>query len=116
MEKIEYRRVGDYQIPNLVMEKEQIPSGKYARMRLHYLKSHKKADYLILLMDKKLNEELSQIQEMATQMVKEIVEKLAKQDGTTEELKAQDQMKWAGLMQNYKLMAEEQVTRELIYN
>ena len=114
-EKIEYTKVGDYNIPNLVMEKEKIPNGKYARMRLHYLMNHKHAEYSILLMDKKLNKELTEVQEKATEMIKRIVEKLAKQDGVTEEMKAQDQMKWTGLMNNYLLTAEEQVVRELIY-
>ena len=116
MNKIEYTQVGDYKIPNLVMEREKIPDGKYARMMLNYLKKNNIAQYTILLMDKKLNEHLSQVQEMASKMVESIVEKMAKQDGITEELKAQDQMKWVGLMNNYKMIAEEQVTRELIYN
>ena len=43
MEKIEYTKVGDYNMPNLVMEMEKIPTGKYA-VRLHYLKENKKRD------------------------------------------------------------------------
>ena len=35
--------------------------------------------------------------------------------GITEELKANDQMKWVGLMNNVRSMAEEIVIRELIY-
>ena len=115
MEKIEYKQVGDYQVPNLVMEKEKIPNGKYAMLRLHYLKRQKKADYLILLMEKNLNKELTKVQELATMMEKQIVEKLATQNGVTEELKMQDQLKWVQLMNNYKLIAEEQIMRELIY-
>ncbi len=45
MEKINYTKMGDYNIPNLVMEKEILPDGKYAKMRLHYLKTEKKAEY-----------------------------------------------------------------------
>ena len=75
MKKITYTKVGDYNIPNLVMEREKLPDGKYARMRLEYLKKNRRADYLILLMDKNLNKELTQIQENATKMVKEIIEK-----------------------------------------
>ena len=116
MEKIEYTKVGDYNMPNLVMEMEKIPTGKYARMRLHYLKENKKEEYIILLMDKKLNEHLTHIQETATQMLQQIIEKLAKQEGTTEELKSQDQMKWTALMNNYKLIAEEQIMNDLIYS
>ena len=116
MEKIEYTKVGDYNMPNLVMEMEKIPTGKYARMRLHYLKKNKKEEYIILLMDKKLNQHLTDIQETATQMLQQIIEKLAKQDGTTEKLKSQDQMEWTALMNNYKLIAEEQIMNDLIYS
>ena len=42
MEKIEYTKIGQYNMPNLVMEMEKIPTGKYARMRLHYLKKARK--------------------------------------------------------------------------
>ncbi|MGN0494892.1 MAG: TnpV protein [Lachnospiraceae bacterium] len=35
--------------------------------------------------------------------------------GITEELKASDQMKWVGLMNNVRSAAEEIVIRELIY-
>ena len=116
IEKITYTKVGDYNIPNLVMEREKLPDGKYARMRLHYLKTQKKAEYTILLMNKELAKHLSQIQEQATKMIKQIVEKMAIQDGTNEELKMQEQMKWTGLMNNYKMIAEEQIMAELIYN
>ena len=116
MEKITYTKVGDYNIPNLVMEREKLPDGKYARMRLHYLKTQKKAEYTILLMNKELAVHLSQVQEQATKMIKQIVEKMAIQEGTNEELKMQDQMKWTGLMNNYKMIAEEQIMAELIYN
>ncbi|MBQ5445842.1 MAG: TnpV protein [Lachnospiraceae bacterium] len=35
--------------------------------------------------------------------------------GITEELKASDQMKWVGLMNNVKSAAEEIVAKEIIY-
>ena len=106
----------EYNIPNLVMKQEKIPNGKYARMRLHYLKENKRAEYTILLMENKLAEHLTQIQTQATEMIEQIVQKLAMQDQTNEELKMKDQMKWTGLMNNYKLTAEEQVKMDLIYN
>lgn len=116
MEKITYTKMGDYNIPNLVMEREKIPDGKYAKMRLHYLKTQKKAEYTILVMNNELVLHLSQIQDQATKMIKQIMEKMAIQDGTNEELKMKDQMKWTGLMNNYKMIAEEQIMNELIFN
>ena len=44
---IEYVRQGDYYIPNLVLPKQKkIRLNKYGRMRLNYLKEHKKAEYV----------------------------------------------------------------------
>ena len=38
---IEYRKVGDYYIPNLVLEKEEkITLNKYGRLRLKFLKEN----------------------------------------------------------------------------
>ena len=52
---IEYVRQGDYYIPNLVLPKQKkIHLNKYGRMRLNYLKEHKKAEYTIMLMENML--------------------------------------------------------------
>ena len=49
---IEYHLDGDYYIPSLAMSKqEKITLNKYGKMRLKYLKEHKKADYTIMLMN-----------------------------------------------------------------
>lgn len=87
MIEIEYTKVGDYNIPNLIMKQEKIPTGKFAQMRLHYLKKNKKGEYTILLMNEQLVNHLTDIQETATKMIKQIVENMAKQDGITEEVK-----------------------------
>ena len=41
---------------------------------------------------------------------------MAKAEGVTEELKAADQMKWVGMMNNIRHSAEEIVLKELIYS
>ena len=39
---IEYRLVGDYYIPNLILpNRKNVTLGKYGRMRAKYLKEHK---------------------------------------------------------------------------
>ena len=116
MEKLEYRQVGDYLIPNITMRKKILPTGKYAIMRLNYLKEHKRGEYTMLKVNNTLAEHLEEIQNKATEMIEQIMKKLQEKENITEELKAQDQMKWVGLMNNCKMIAEEQVVRELIYN
>ena len=47
--------------------------------------------------------------------MEQLVEQMKTGAGITEELKATDQMKWVGLMNNVKSAAEEVVAKELIY-
>ncbi|MBQ2136183.1 MAG: TnpV protein, partial [Clostridia bacterium] len=40
---------------------------------------------------------------------------LAKQQGVTEQLKAENQLKWVGLMNNIKAQVEEKIYAEIVY-
>ena len=113
---IEYIRKGDYYMPNLVIEPQRkINLNRYGRLRLDYLKKHKKAEYTILFMDNKLTGHLEKIQETATKRVEEIIKSLKEQSNLTEEIKNTDQLYWVGMMNNFKNQAEEIVLKELIY-
>ena len=114
---IQYIKCGDYYLPNLVMPKENTnyQIGKYGRMKLNYLKNHKKADYSIMLVESKLNQYLHEIDVVCTDRVQAIITQLAKQENVTEELKASNQIDWVQTMNNIKNRAEEIVTNELIY-
>ena len=112
-----YRQFGDYQIPNLALpaEKEIQPLGKYGIMHRNYIKEHKRVFYINLLTSSELNAYLHKVDERAERQVNEIVQSLANADGTAKNLKAQDQMKWVGLMNNYRNAAEEIVFQEVVF-
>ena len=114
---ISYTLQGDYYISDLTLppEKEYPPLGKYGRMRLTYLKEHKKTLYSIMLMDGTLNSHLHDVDEQANKILEQTVKVFAETDGCDEKLKAADQMKWVGLMNNYWYSAEEIIIKELIY-
>ena len=113
---ITYTRQGDYEIPDLVIPESKIQvEGKYAMMRLRYLKENKKSLYTTLLMSNQLPEHLMNIQATAVERVEQIVSEMKKRENITEKLKATDPMKWVGLMNNLKMSAEEIVANELIY-
>ena len=100
---IEYTKVGDYYIPNLVLEKEEkITLNKYGRLRLKFLKENKKAEYIIMCMNKTLNKHLKEIQEIVQARVDLIVEQLKKENNLTEEMKNTNQLYWVGMMNNFK--------------
>ena len=114
---IEYIKQGDYYLPNLVLAPKETnyTIGKYGRMKLNYLKNHKKAEYIILFMDGKLNRYLHDIDIDCEDRIKTIISQLVKQENVTEELKATNQMEWVCRMNSIKNRAEEIVLSELIY-
>ena len=114
---IEYIRCGNYYLPHLVMPKENTnyQIGKYGRMKLNYLKNHKKVEYSIMLIDGKLNRYLHEIDVVCTDRVKSIIAELVKQENVTVELKATNQLEWVQAMNNIKNRAEEIVFNEIIY-
>jgi len=69
-----------------------------------------------LLTTGKLNAHLQEIQQTALTRLNQMVSQMAKNQGVTEELKASDPMKWAGLMNSIKASAEEQILTELVYS
>jgi len=113
---IEYHLEGDYYIPNLAMPKqEKITLNKYGRMRLKYLKEHKKADYTIMLIDGTLNAHLKELQETADNRVQQIIIELKAKSNLNEDIKNADMIFWVGTMNSIKAQAEEIVVSELIY-
>lgn len=113
---IEYRLVGDYYVPNLIIKKEEkIILNKYGRARLKFLKENRKAEYTIMFINGTLNKHLKEIQETAEERIDVIIEQLKQKNNLTEEMKNTDQLYWGGRMNNFRNTAEEIVLNELIY-
>ena len=113
---ISYTLVGNYYLPNLTLKQEEkITLNKYGLLRLDYLKKHKKADYIILFMNKELNKHLKEVQETAQARVNKIIEQLKSNSDLTKDMKNTDILYWAGTMNAIKNQAEEIVLKELIY-
>jgi len=102
--------------PNLELPEEEMPRyGKYGRMRHTYLSEHNKAYYTTLLFDGTLVAHLNEIDNAANTQIELITQQMAKSQGVTETLKAQDQLAWVGAMNNIRSAAEEIVLSEFIY-
>lgn len=113
---IEYVRQGDYYIPKLVLPKQKkIHLNKYGRMRLNYLKEHKKAEDTIMFMENTLIDHLEKIQEIATKRVNQIIDDLKAKSNLTEDMKNTDMLYWVGTMNAIRQQAEEIILNELIY-
>ena len=116
MQKITYTMQGDYNLPNLLPPQEpEVHLGKYALLRRRYLQQNRKVRFTNLLTSGKLNEHLMEVDKAANERMELLVAQMAQAEGITEEMKATDQMKWVGQMNNIRMSAEEQVLKELIY-
>lgn len=114
--KITYHKEGDYFVPDLYLPKQPKGSiGKYGRLRLNYLKEHKKVLYTELLISGNLKQHLIDIDEDATDKVNLLIKQLAEIEHIDENLKQNNQMEWVQDMNNIKNRAEEIVFNEILY-
>lgn len=88
--------------------------GKLGRMRGEFLKEYRHSEYVKLLLSGELNQYLHEFEEECNEMMNQIVEQMKIKEGVTEELKAKNQMKWVGMMNNIRASAEEIVVREIM--
>ena len=89
--------------------------GKYGRMRLDFIKRHRRGTYGMLLGQAKLNEHLHKIDVQASKLLETLISDLAKKNGINEALKIADPLRWVQEMNNLKACAEEIVLREVVY-
>lgn len=116
MTEIEYVTVGDYQIPAITLddpENANKPLGKYGLMRLRHLQSNAKVLYTTLEIKGELDAHLREINETAKRQVNLFIERMLENEPAPN--KETDPMAWVGHMENLKALAEEVVTRELIF-
>lgn len=117
MNKITYHREGDYLIPDLIIENcnNDYHIGKYGRLRLNFIKEHKKVLYTELMIKGTLSKHLADIEKAATSRIDLTVKKLAEAENVNEDLKSRDQLAWVQAMNNIKNRAEEIIYNEIIY-
>ena len=115
--KINYTKQGDYLLPDLnIKETKNVNINKYGRMRLTYLKEHKKALYISLLMKDELTNHLVSVSKNAENLLNNLMESYKKSnEKLSEKSKETNQIEWVKLINNYKNMAEEIILKELIY-
>lgn len=119
MVEITYHKEGDFFGPDLYLEKENYENdyiiGKYGHLRLEYLKNHRKADYIIMFMNKTLRKHIVETDKQAKQRIDLLMKQMLETIPIDENLKNTDPLKWTGLINNYKHCAEEIVLKELIH-
>ena len=101
--------------PNLAIEKtDQRSIGKWGRMHREYLKEQHPSLYQRLILNGSFGRHLAHADGRATAMLERLIAQLVKQEGITEQLKAEQPMVWVGRMNNIHSRAEEIVREEII--
>ncbi len=112
-----YELQGDYYIPCLKLpDEEQQPIGIWGQRHLRYIKQNRKVLYLNLLTSGKLNGYLADLNKQAEEMFSLLVKQMAERDGVTEQLKAENQLKWVARMNNIRSRATESVNDAIIFS
>ena len=116
MKNITYTECNGIRYPNLELPKQtNYPLGKYANLRLDFMKKHRKGRYTTLLTEGRLNEYLHAIDIQAHELLDDIIPRLAQERGIDEDLKAHNALQWAAEMNNIKASVEEIILREVVY-
>ena len=112
-----YTVVNGVLLPNLVLDAPPAgPLGKFGRMRKRYLQQKHDGTLSALVLSGKLTQHLQDIDQAAREQMASLTRQLAVNQGVTESLKARDPLAWIRRMNSLRNLAEEIVTRELIYN
>ena len=112
--EITYSKYGEYYLPDLLVSWEGPTYGRFGRMRLKYLKEHRRGTYTTLKTSGQLTHHLNEIDREANQMLRLLIEQMAQAQGITEQLKAEDQVAWVGAVNCIRSAVEEIVLNELI--
>ena len=115
MKNITYTERNGIRYPNLELpEQTNYSLGKYANLRLEFMKKHRRGTYTTLLTEGRLNEYLHAIDIRAHELLDDIIPRLAQERGIDEVLKAHNALQWTSEMNNIKASAEEIVLREVV--
>lgn len=112
--ELTYTMQGDYLIPDLTVP-ESPKLGKYGMLRRTFLREHRDGIYTGMLLNGTLNRHLEEVDRQAQKMLDDLTAQMKALNGVTEQLKAEDQMRWVQMMNSIRHSAEEVILNDLIY-
>lgn len=89
--------------------------GIWGQLHYQYLKETRPSLIGVMRMNGELNSYLQGVNEQADEMNYQLIGEIAKREGVTEKLKAEDQMAWVGAMNNIRNRVREIVLKEVVY-
>ena len=89
--------------------------GLWGQLHYQYIKETRPSLIGVMRMNGELNSYLQDVNEQADEMNYQLIGEIAKREGVTEKLKAENQMAWVGAMNNIRDRVREIVLKEVIY-
>lgn len=115
MKEIKYVEIDGILYPDLKLTpQKEIHLSRFGRMKLKYLKEHRRVQYTNLLISGYLNNYLQEFDNEMNELYDRLVEQYKVKWNITEELKANDQMKWVQEMNNIENIVKELIIKEFI--
>ena len=112
---LHYELQGDYYV--IAGEGDERPTvGIWGQRHLRWLKQNRRVTYTILLTTGKLCDYLREIDIQASEQLDLIIRQMARAEGVTEQLKAENPLEWVRRMNTIRNQAEEIISSELIYS
>lgn len=111
---LDYTRHGDYYLPDIEYHTTDYPIGRWGQLRRNHLAEHHHNWYWQMALAGTLNEHIHSIDQQAKERYDLLMDGYIRCWGITEELKAQDQMKWVGLMNQARAEAEHNIMAEIV--
>ena len=113
---MKYIQNGDYLIPDLTLNAQQMLLGRYGRMRKKYLQEHRPVLWNRMLLSGTLDSHLQEIDTAANRIIERTMPGLMKVAGVTESMKEQNPLLWTQQMNSLKSQIEEMILNELIFS
>ena len=111
---LQYELQGDYYVIAGETEIECPPVGIWGQRHLRWLKRNRRVTYTNLLTTGRLYDYLQDIDTQANEQLALLIRQMAKPEGITEQMKAENQMEWVRRMNSIRVRVEEIVDYELI--
>ena len=116
MKNITYTERNGIHYPDLALpEQTNYPLGKYANLRLDFMKKHRRGTYTTLFTEGRLNEYLHAIDIQIHELLDNTIPRLTEERDIDEALKAHNALQRTAEMNSIKASAEEIIFQEVVY-
>ncbi len=111
---LQYKLQGDYYLIAGEDEAERPPVGIWGQRHLRWMKQNRRITYTNLLTTGRLYDYLHDIDTQANEQLELLIGQMARAEGVSEQMKAENQMEWVRRMNSIRSRAEEIIFDEIV--